>query len=319
MDLAFLKTLAAVAETGSLAGAAGRLHLSPAAVHKQMKQLEYRLGVPLYQKVGRGIRLSAAGAIFLPYAQSALAQVEAGRQAVEEWRGLRTGLVRVGTGPTLGSHWLPGLLKVFRTRFPGIMVTVATGSSDELLANARLGRLDLALLVASSGDSEPGFEVFHQWESRLVFVAGDPALPVRSTLSRLSRHPFIGFRKDSRIDHAIERFFARFGLQPNTIMRFDNADAIRAILRSGLGYSLLPVWTLREDVAAGHLRLLHPRVSSPTLKVELVRYAQTPLSPAALAFVELARRQPLEQETSDVALTETTKSGISKRPGPDTD
>lgn len=294
MDIDLLVTLTAVAETASLAGAADRLHLTPAAVHKQMKQFEYLLGVPLYQRSGRGIRLSAAGAIFLPYAQSALAQVEAGKQAVEEWRGLRSGLVRVGTGPTLGSHWLPGLLKSFRIDYPGVMVTVATGSSEELLANARQGRTDLALLVASSDETEPGFEVLHHWESRLVFVAGDPRLPAHGSLNRLGRHPFIGFRKGSRLDGAIERFFARFGLQPNTIMRFDNADGICAILRTGLGYSLLPVWTLREDLAAGRLRVLRVKVRPPTLKVELVRYAEMPLSPAALAFAGLARRRSLE-------------------------
>jgi len=294
MNLDPLRTLSVLAETGSLAATARQLHLTPAAVHKQLKQIEYELGVRLYEKAGRGIQLSAAAQVLLPYAKSVLAQVEAGKLAIEEWRGLRRGVVRVGSGPTLSSHWLPQLLRRFRARFPEVRLTVETGASDELLTSARQGRLDLALLVAPLRKIEPGFEVLARWNFGLALVTGDPAIPPRPLLPQLAKASFIGFRKGSRLDLLIEQFFDRQRLEPNTIMRFDNADAIRAVLRAGIGYSLLPGWTLKEDLAAQSLRLIPTRAKPPVGVVEMVRHESSPLAPAAREFIAIARTLPLE-------------------------
>lgn len=293
MNLDHLRTLTVVAERGSLTAAGRQLHLTPAAIHKHLKQLEVELGVPLYRKSGRGIQLSAAVSILLPYAESALSQVRAAQQAIDEWRGLRRGVVRLGTGPTLGSHWLPKLIERYRDRHPSVVVTVETGSSSELLQSARHGRIDLALLLAAPLRSEPGFEVMGRWRSNLVFVTGDSSLPAGATLRELSPLPFVGFGKGSRMSDTIERVFAQSGLQANTIMRFDNADAIRAMLRTGIGYSLLPGWTVEDDLASGILRLLRPRGKPPVIEVELVRYAEHPIAPAALEFADIARKQTL--------------------------
>ncbi|HBY58999.1 MAG TPA: hypothetical protein DEH78_04210 [Solibacterales bacterium] len=293
MNFDLLRTLTTVAETGSLAAAAQRLHLTPAAIHKQLKLLEVEFGVPLYEKVGRGIRMSASTALLLPYAESAMAQIAAAHQAIEEWRGVRRGLVRIGSGPTLGSHWLPRLLGKFRGLHPSVVVTVDSGSSEELLTNARLGRIDLALLLAPPGRKESGFEVLATWRARLVFVTADASLAPDGSLRSLSARPFLGYRKGSRMDAMVEGHFSRMGIEPDTVMRFDNADGIRAMLRTGFGFSLLPAWMVTEDLA-GRLRILGPAGRMPTALVELVRFAESPLSPAARELVRLARAEPLE-------------------------
>jgi LysR family cyn operon transcriptional activator len=294
MDLAGLRALATVASTGSLAAASRALFLSPAAVHKQLKQLEYELGIRLYEKTGRAIRMSAAAEILIPYAESALAQVEAGRQAIEEWRGLRRGLVRLGTGPTLSSHWLPGILQQFRARYPSIQLTVETGASAELLAHARRGEIDMALLLAESAQEEPGFEMLARWKSKLVAVTGIAEVARARRLKDLARVPFISFRRGSRLATLIDRFFARYNRKPDTVMRFDNADSVRAVLRTGFGYGLLPSWTLTGDFANRHLFPVPLEEQMPVTWVELVRHAGTPLSPAAREFIEIAKRTPLE-------------------------
>lgn len=288
-----LRSLATLAESGSLAATAAQLHLTPAAIHKQLKHLELELGVPLYEKAGRGVRLSAGAQVLLPYAESVVAQMKAGRQAVDEWRGLRRGMVRVGSGPTLSSHWLPELLKQFRSRRPGVQLTVETGSSEELLAGARQGRLDVALLVAPPRRVEPGFAVLARWRFELKLVTGDSLIPSSTPLAELARHSFIGFRKGSRLDGLIEGYFNRHGLEPDTIMRLDNADAIRAVLRAGIGYSLLPNWTLTYDLRGGGLRLLKVKSRLPSAWVELVKHESTPLAPAAQEFIALAKSQRL--------------------------
>lgn len=294
MNLDSLRTLSVLAESGSLAATARHLNLTPSAIHKQLKQIEYALGVRLYEKAGRGIQLSAAAHLLLPYAKSIGAQVESARLAIEEWRGLRRGVVRVGCGPTLSSHWLPELLSRFRARFPEVRLTVETGSSDELLASSRQGRLDLALLVAPLRRIEPGFEILASWRFGLTLVTADPTISPKPLLHDLVRAPFIGFRSGSRLDGLIEQFFDRHRLEPNTIMRFDNADAIRAVLRAGIGYSLLPGWTLKEDLASHSLRLIATRAKPPIAWVEMVRHESSPLAPAAREFIAIAKTRSLE-------------------------
>lgn len=291
MNLSLLRTLVTVSETESLAEAAQRLNLTPAAIHKQLKLLEAEFGLPLYEKAGRGIRMNAAAALLLPYAESALAQIATARQAIEEFRGLRRGLVRIGTGPTLSTHWLPRLLEKFRMMYPSVVVTVESGASEELLTNTRLGRTDLALLLAQEGSAEPGFDILAKWDTSLLFVTADRSIGKRIGLRSLAATPFIGPRKGNRMDAIVARHFGLVGVEPNVVMRLDNADAIRAVLRTGLGFALLPAWTLGEDLASGRLRTVRLPGPPPAAAIQLVKFAGTVLAPAAQEFARLTRAQ----------------------------
>src|SRR5690242_12980608 len=101
MELRELRSLITLAELGSLATAAERLHLSAAAIHKQLKVLEVELGVQLYERIGRTLKLTQAAEVLLPYSKDLLAQHDAALEAMEEWKGLKRGVVRIGAGPTI--------------------------------------------------------------------------------------------------------------------------------------------------------------------------------------------------------------------------
>ena len=127
----------AVAELGSLSLAAQQLHLSPPAIHKQLKILEAELGVPLYEKVGRRLQITQPAEVLLPYLKDLLAQYDSALSALEEWKGMKRGLVRIGTGPT--SYILPIILKKFRRENPGVELLVESGNTPVLLEDLSRG------------------------------------------------------------------------------------------------------------------------------------------------------------------------------------
>jgi LysR family transcriptional activator of glutamate synthase operon len=298
MNLNEMRTLRVVAQTKSLAAAAAELHISAAAVHKQLKQLEADLGVELYERVGRSIRLTAACDLLLPYEEAALAQVEAGRQMIEEWKGLRQGVVRLGTGPTLGIHWVPRAIQRYRRRHPDIHITAETGTGPELVEQLRRGSLDLAMVIEDESPLPPTFESLVGWSAELVLVTGEARLRHSRRLAELTKAPFVGSRRGTRLNGIAERYFLMHGVVPDTVMRFESADAARAMLLTGFGWSLLPVWVVENDVRVGALWRLRPRERVPRMEIELLRSRELPMSPAVREFVAVAKATPLWRKAS---------------------
>src|SRR5713101_6021151 len=127
MELHAARSLVLLADLGSLAKTAETLRLSPPAVHKQLKLLEAELGVRLYEKIGRGLRLTQAAELLLPYCRHLLADHDTALSALEEWKGSTRGTLRIGAGPATSVHLLPGLLRIYGRAFPEVDVVVETG------------------------------------------------------------------------------------------------------------------------------------------------------------------------------------------------
>lgn len=290
MGLRELRSLAALADSGSIARTAEKLHLSPPAIHKQLKVLEADLGVRLYERVGRRLQLTQAAEVVLPYLRDLLAQYEAAMSALSEWKGLECGLVRVGAGPAMSSYILPLMLKKFRRNFPGVDLFVETGNSLALLESLSKGSLDLALLVSSGQPEAPTFSVVAEWDFEIVFVSSPhQQVPRNCKISELRKFPFILFKKGSRVENLIDRYFAEVGFQPRVIMRFDNPEAIKAMMRTGLGISMLPMWTVNADLRKGSLLLVRQRERPLMSKLALLSRKSSFVASPVRAFTELAR------------------------------
>ena len=289
MELKELRSLVALADLGSITAVADHLHLSPAAIHKQLKLLELELGVRLYEKVGRRLQLTAATDVLLPYVKELMAQFDSALAALDEWKGMHRGLVRIGAGPTISSYLLPVLLKRFRRAFPNLELLVETGNTPVLLDALSKGSIDLALLVSADLLEQETFSVDCHWDFELVLVTHQRQAPKRPRLSDLAGSRFILFKKGSRMEEPIDRYFASHGLEPKVIMRFDNAEAIKAMIRSGLGISMLPIWIVDNDLKLGHLTLI--RQAEPPLcsKVALVSRRSGYVPRAVQSFIEQAR------------------------------
>jgi DNA-binding transcriptional LysR family regulator len=287
MEFKELRCLVALSELGSISQVAEQLHLSPPAIHKQLKILEGELGVPMYEKIGRRLQLTQAAEILLPYLKDMLAQYTSALSALEEWKGLKRGMIRIGTGPS--TYILPAILKKYRRANPSIELLVETGNTPVLLEGLSRGSLDLALLVSPDLVEKQDFCVETSWNFELVLVSHLRHPPSRPHLADLKSHRFILFRKGSRLEESVDRYFAAHGFEPNVIMRFDNPDFIRAMVCTGLGFSMLPFWVVEKDVKEGRLSLIHQAEPPLYSKIALVRRKSAYLPQPVQAFISAAR------------------------------
>jgi DNA-binding transcriptional LysR family regulator len=289
METRGLRSLVRLAELGSIARCAEVLNLSPAAVHKQLKVLESDLDVRLYERVGRRLRLTQAAEILLPHARSLLAEHATALSALAEWKGARHGLVRLGTGPTLSSYLLPPLLEEFRRLHPDVELFVETGHIRDLAHGLTAGSLDALILVASELTEQPYVVVEKTWDYEIVFVSGRRTSPRPRRMAELEGTPFILYKKGGLFESHIDAYFAEAGLRPRVAMRFDNAEAIKAMTRLGLGVSGLPMWVVDAELRSKALFLVRQKERPLIGQIALVRRKTGYLPRPVAAFVDLAK------------------------------
>src|SRR5476649_693839 len=164
-----LITFATVAEHSNISRAALALHLSQPAVSGQLRQLQDEFGEPLYQREGRGIRLTAAGeqlAVYATRIRETVGQAHAYRNAL---RGLERGTLRIGASTTPASYLLPYLIADFHRRHPEVSVHTADGNTAEIVG--ALGSVDIAMIEGPAGADLPPDTAVHAWrEDEVVAI-----------------------------------------------------------------------------------------------------------------------------------------------------
>jgi DNA-binding transcriptional LysR family regulator len=290
MEIRELRSLLYLADLGSLAKTADKLHLTSPAIHKHLKLLEDELGVQLYERVGRNLRLTQAAYVLLPRIRNMLIEYDAAIQELEEVKGLRRGLVRIGAGPTFSSYVLPLLLEEFRRQHSEVELFVETGHTPQLLDDLNKGALDLAIIVGSELTEQRDFEVRQAWDFDFVLTTPMQQLPRRCSLAKLQAHPFILYRKGSVMENQVDRYFATHRFRPRVVMRLDNAEAIKAMVKSGLGISLLPLWTVADEVKQRKLAIVRLQETPPTGRLVLVTRKSGHLPHSVEAFIEAAQK-----------------------------
>jgi len=270
---------------GSFSRAAEDLHLSQPAVSLHIRQLEERVGLPLVERVGKRAAPTRAGEILLEHAERAFAELEAGRRAIQDSRGVVGGRLRVGTGATASIHLLPPVLRRLRTRYPAIELVIVTGNSREVAAAVAANQLDLAIVTLPVSARALIVEPLRVDPLVAIAPAGRPwRRRAPYTPAELSRHPLILYERGGTIRQVIDEWFRKAGVTPRVAMELGNAEAIKKLVGAGLGISVSPAMAVRDEVRAGALRI---RPLSPALvrRLGLVRRRDKPETPALRVFL----------------------------------
>ena len=195
MEIHQLKYFCAVAETGSFSRAAVRSHVSQPSLSQQIMKLEDELGVRLFDRLGRSVRLTEPGKAFLPRARSVLHELEAARGDVADRTDSVSGEVTIGAIPTVAPYILPRVLSSFARKVPAAHVSVVEHNTAVLLERLRAGTVDLALLALPVRGNE--FESFPLLTEPLfaVLPKKHPLATRRTTsLKDLRDQPFLLLR-----------------------------------------------------------------------------------------------------------------------------
>lgn len=282
-----LITFATVAEHGNISHAALALHLSQPAVSGQLKLLQEAFGEPLYQRAGRGVRLTPAGEQLLAHAQrlrDTFRQAQALREAM---LGLERGTLRIGASTTPASYLLPYLLADFQARYPDVVVTTSNGNSAEIVA--ALDSVDIALIEGPPGQSLPlGTEVTPWREDEIVAIvpSGHPlAGQERHVLKALGDYPLVLRESGSGVRQMVERAFAREGVAMRVALEIAGVEGVKEAVRAGMGIGFVSAMSIRHEDGALHRVRIGPLPLVRRFSI-LMPHAGTP-SRAASRFLEM--------------------------------
>src|SRR6266568_5804707 len=177
MELRHLRYFVAVAEEQNVTRAAARLHVSQPPISRQIRDLEDELGIALFNREAKTVRLTEAGRVFLTEARIILQRADDAVQMAKAVAGGKHGEIHVGYAPSLTVELLPQALKYFRESNPGVRVQLHDLSTREMLRGLRDAKLQVALLIQVSAKVLTGL-VFEELHRYAVCVAVHPSHPL---------------------------------------------------------------------------------------------------------------------------------------------
>ena len=254
MLLSQVEAFLGVAERRSVSAAAEVLYVTQPALTTRIKNLERELGVELFVRTPRGMRLSAEGRAFRPHAQRAVQALAEGRELLRERREGRVGELLVGAAPALSTYVLPLVLRRFQASFPNVHLIVRTGHSEEVLEQVLREQVQVGLVRELP---HPAVVSTPLYEDEIVLVVhpehrfGEQRSIV---VQELAAERLILFDRTSSYFVLTSAFFREAGVVPRGVMELDNVDATKKMVEHGLGIAFLPYAAVRGELAGGTLR-----------------------------------------------------------------
>lgn len=246
LDLLDLRCLRAIADTGSITGAAARLGYSQPAVTQRLRRAEGLLGQPLVLRSGRGVVLTEAGRRLAQHAVRVQTALDAAEQDLDDLRGGVTGVLRLAGFPSASPTIVPRILSALRRAHPGLTVSYVEAEPPEAVRLLRDGAADLALTFGYPGDGRAGAEDDGVVERPLfrdtMLLVAPQGLSVDAGLASVRDERFIGGCPRCR-GHLLASCRA-FGFEPDIVLETDNALAVTGLVAAGLGVALLPALSL---------------------------------------------------------------------------
>lgn len=287
MELRHLRYFLALAHHLHFGRAARSLHISQPSLSQQIKALEEKLGVKLFERSRRRVVLTSDGEVLLSYARQLVALADDAQREFAERNRLRIGRVRLGTTPTLGGHLLPSVVRRFFDQYPGVELTITEDGTDELARRLGDGRIDLALLSEDVRLGGNAFEALMEERIVVAVPAGHPAADRTDVrLIDLKDERFILCREGYHLRTLTLDACAASGFSPRVSVSGTDVDTALRFVRARLGVTLVPEIAVRAMDGVAGVTLAEPRL---TRTVGIAWNPNRYLSRAAAAFRRFLR------------------------------
>jgi DNA-binding transcriptional LysR family regulator len=278
-----LRSFLQVAELGSVSAAAKALGLTQPAVTKQIRALEAALECGLLERAGRGIRLTPAGGLLAEYGRRSVAVLSEFQQVLGELQQGKSGQLVIGAGVTTSVLLLPNWLRELGRRFPGIDVSVRTGTSRDVEAWVVAAEVDVGFVTSEPRRGE--LVARPVFEEEIVLVVEPSAARERMRLEEL---PLILFPRSTGFRSYLEQRWLERGLSPQVKMETDSVEAIKSFVAVGLGASFLPLSTVEDELRRGVLaRVVAQGMGPLRRRTTLIRRQDRHPSFAVRSFLEI--------------------------------
>jgi len=292
MEMIEIEAFVAVTQSGSFTQAAAELHISQPAVSRRIELLERELGLPLFERLPGGVRLTGAGDAFLPYARQVLAAARDGAAAVRALKDGERGTVTLGLVGTLASTDLTRQLHAFRDQHPDVRLLLRTARSNEVSALVQQGEIAIGLRYFE--DPSPGIISHAVQDEALVVVCSASSRLVDPDVTQpedLAGVPWIGFpsiagSSGEPFARVLERHRLRLGLEESEFIAIDSLTAQKRLIEADFGIGLLPASSIEEEVQLGTLRIIQIDGLHPVVPVMAIHRRDGYLDPAAQLLLD---------------------------------
>jgi LysR family hydrogen peroxide-inducible transcriptional activator len=291
MELHQLRYFQAVARFRSFTRAAEHEHVAQPSLSQQIRKLENELGAPLFDRLGRRIRLTALGERFLEHARRVLADLEGARRDVDEVLGLGRGQVSIGVIPTVAPFLLPSALARCAREFPEVSVRVREDLTNSLLRQLAEGEIDLALL--SLPVKGPEFVAEALLADRML-LAVPPKHPLwrqrrRVVVRDVAQESFLLLKDGHCFREDVLELCKASRMNPHVVFEGGQFDTLVAMVEAGAGVTLLPEMARRRYRHAG-VRLLDFLPPQPARTIGVVKAKNKFQTEATRAFIDVLKR-----------------------------
>jgi LysR family transcriptional regulator for metE and metH len=257
LDLRHLRLVAAMSDSGGQTRAARRLNLTQSALSHQLRELESRIGAPLFVRASRGMVLTAIGERVLASARRVLHEVETlERDLTADMTSGGAGVVRLATECYTCYHWLPGVITAFRQEWPRVDVRIVAEATADPVRALLDGALDLAIVAGDVDERRLGCTSLFE-DEQVVVVAPNHPLAGREfvTPEDLRAEHLILYTTHSSENSVLREVLRPAGVEPRQLTRVQLTEAIVELVKAGLGVSVLARWAitpqLRERTLVG--------------------------------------------------------------------
>lgn len=265
MELRQIKYFIEVAKREHVTEAANALHVAQSAVSRQIFNLEDELGVDLFIREGRTVRLTKIGKIFLEHMERAMNVIDDAKQVVEEYIDPEKGTIHIGFSASLASYILPTAISYFRKEHPQVQFVLNEGSYSDLIEQVIRGEINIALLGPLPSEQEKVKSTVLFTEDIVALLPSNHPLATRTSikLTELRDDPFILFPKGFILHDVIMEGCLQRGFRPQIAFEGKDLDAIKGLVSAGLGVTLLPEVTLVDCLPRATVKI---PVVEPSLK-----------------------------------------------------
>jgi len=283
MDIQSIRAFITVSETGSFSRAAESLFLTQPAISKRIQALEHALSITLFDRIGKSVRLTEAGHALLPSCTRILDEIAESQRIISNLRQSTSGVLSLATSHHIGLHRLPPVLREFASSYPEVELKLSFMDSEQACRQIINGTIEVAIITLPDEGNER-LELKPVWHDPLCIVVSrhhELAPESSCTIKRLLKYaailPSRGTYTRQLIDDAL-------GLDAsvNTLLETHYLETIKAMVKTGLGWSMLPQSMLDESLTA--LDIKHVRT---TRQLGTVVHSMRTKSNAANAMINL--------------------------------
>ena len=291
MEFPQLEAFLEAASRGSFRRAAYALYLSQPSVSARIQTLEDEVGVALFHRTTRGVRLTNMGQVFLPFAQRSMETLRRGREVLESVRQASAGILNMATARVIGTYVLPETLQKFQHLYPETNLHIKVGGSLDVLQMVVDEEVQLGLARFMQ---HPDVDALHLYDEEAVLVVHPDHSFAKTGVAAMfavAQEPLILYDPGdpgSSYFQFINRVCRDAGVTPKVEMNLDSVEAAKNMVQLGLGISFLPRSGVRQELESGTLTLIDvagvPPVLLPTYV--LLRRGQQH-GPVVVAFLNL--------------------------------